>query len=169
MSTITAQSRARLKVLADQAYPVGSTVSFYKDAKDGVVDYATALNAVAIAIWAVNGAGKIGYGRGRYGRGGYGHGEGGLGYGAGLYGAGGYGTGGDWVEAAGADGFLTAELDDGDWTFGAKVTDPAGNASSAKEAAATLAGTPDPPTALAADSYAGGRIALTFTVSDDDT
>lgn len=104
-----------------------------------------------------DGVGVPGFGAGPFGVS-FGH-DGGRspGFGRGVFG---------YYFGAGVDRAAIAarNLSDGEWTVGVKLSDPAGNQSSATEATATVAAAPDAPASLSADALdvASGRLTVTW-------
>ena len=163
---IIAQSRARLKWATDPSVDPGGSYNVYCDGGDASIDYETPINSSAIPAWP-DGRGYYGFGVGRFGMGAFGIGEGGAGFGLGGFGLGEFGFGAAMLE------YTTGEMDDGDYLLAVVAVDAAGNKTTpaAIEEDITLAGIPDPPTDLAAESYddATDTLTLSWTLSQDDT
>jgi len=143
---IVASARVRLAWPLAAAVPAGGYYHAYGDGGDGSIDYATPINAMPIPARPdlANLAG-YGWGGGNWGRGGWGHG------GALLR-------------------FDTDLLADARHKLAVVPHDQADNPADPPhvEAEIAVAGTPQPPRRLAASTYAGGVLAMTFTRSDDD-
>jgi len=164
MAIIADSAQVLIRWIPDQALNLGGFFHVYKDAQNGVVDYSARINPSAIAAWP-DSAGKMGAGLGRAGYGPAGFGEGGLGAGLGACGYGPAGFDANWLT------FTTPKLADGDWTFAVAAFDAAENPSPAAggtEAEATLAGEPEEPASLVAETYAAGVLTMTLGLSPDD-
>lgn len=111
----------------EESSPPGSGMAgfrVYGESSPGAgIGYGAALDSVPLGVESGSAPGGFGLG----------------GYGAGGYGAGGFGvTGGHYVWKSGP-------LANGTWHFGVKAFDNAGNESTAREYAVTIAGPPGPP------------------------
>jgi len=134
-------------------------LGYYQLYRDGA---AAPENDSPIPAWP-SGQGKSGWGRGAWGAGVWGRSARGLGWGMGGWGVGGWGVGGRNLS-------MVADLvPDGvhDWEIAA--FDPAGNESAGNPTASlAVAGTPDPPADVEADSYSDDVLSVTFSLSEDD-
>lgn len=157
------------QIEVDTSWEADYTVQIFTDFGDGSIDESTPLFEQALALFP-GVAFPGGYGETPYGDGPYG-GEGAVfantgGYGDGPYGEteGGYGEGASYVEA-----FVPIELDAvGDWLFGVKVYDNAGNVQSAAITEFTFhvsSEDPDPPKTFSYGSYNSGTGVFTFNVA----
>jgi len=163
---IIATSQAVIRWPQQQEIEPGGYYNVYADARDGVIDYATPCNAAPKVAWPEN-AGRVGDGLGPDGSGADGYGYGGIGDGAGADGYGWDGFGAALLAVT------SGPLADGTWLFAVVGYDAAGNPSSAAggtTAQATLAGTPEPPASIEANSYddVTGTLAMTLGLSADD-
>ena len=158
---IKARSQALVKWAMPQGVDIDGFCRVYKDARDGNVDYDNPISP-DIPAWP-DGIGKLGLGAGPMGSGQLGRGTTeGYGMGIGPMGLGPMGVGGLWRL------FRTDLLRDGNWKFGVKTFDKAGNSAAATTTVAqTLAGTPAPPTKLIA-GLDGGDVKISWTLSIDD-
>ena len=144
MSDIIATSqRARLTWPKQQTLEDGGGFNVYDDQKDGSVDYATPLTARPIDAWPTL-AGKLGFLNGSFLAGLFLEGDGGFDFLSGRFLSGAF-LEGDAVQEVGDNkGFLTKKLEDGNWIFGIKAVDAAGNESSETEDSVAIAGVPEP-------------------------
>ena len=150
-----------------EVLPPAGTFNVYKnDGAGGEIDYDTPVNLRPISAWGPGAEGKIGFGLGKFGETAFGFDGPGMGFGIGCFGLGYFGIGADWVT------FTTPPLADGTWLFAAVGADEAENETTpaTETVTLTLAGTPEPPADLAADSYTSGTdtLSLSWTASSDD-
>jgi len=168
MSSIIATSR-RVRVTWPKQHSVedGGGFNLYNDLRDGSVDYATPLNDTPIDAWPTL-AGKLGFLLGGFLMGGFLEGDGGFGFLSGRFLAGGFLEGDATQEVGDNIGWLSDKLTDGDWIFGIKAVDAAGNESTATEDSVTVAGVPEPPSDIGA-ALDGDDLTISWTRSTDDT
>ena len=168
MSTITATSdRARLIWPKQHTVGAGGWFNVYHDSRDGTVDYASPLNVSPIPAWPST-AGMMGFLLGGFLDGAFLEDAGGFGFLSGDFLEGAFLEGDADQEVGAAIGFLTEKLPDGDYVFGLKAYDAAGNASDAVEDSLTIAGTPRPASGVAA-SLDGDVLTIIWTLSPDDS
>ena len=165
MNAIIAQAPVRIRWPAQAVVPVGGYYNIYRRQSGGAFDYdAAPVNAQSIAAWPNGNHPGRGYGpRGMRPRGRVAFG---APRGLGPRGLGQRGVGIFYQE------FVTDWTDDGDYDFCVIGYDPAGNriTPAVAIAAVTVAGTPLPPSGLAASDYdaAADVIEFTWTLSEDD-
>ena len=168
MSSIVAQSaRARLTWPKQHTVEDGGGFNVYDDQRDGSVNYGTPLNATPIDAWPSL-AGKIGFLEGLFLGGAFLEGDGGFGFLDGRFLEGAFLEGDAVQEVGDVEGYLTTKLTDGDWIFGIKAVDAAGNESTATEETITIAGVPEPASDITA-SLDGDNLTIGWTLSTDDT
>ncbi|KPL25039.1 MAG: hypothetical protein AMJ75_02135 [Phycisphaerae bacterium SM1_79] len=126
-SLIDQSGRVRISVLRGQDIPIGATARVYFDNGTGEIDYDKALNDSPIRVWPAW-QDKAGFGMSRFGASDFGYDSAAaVGFGRGSFGHGQFGQGADTFEWTGPP------LCSGIYTFAVKVTDEAGNESSASE------------------------------------
>lgn len=162
---ITAKSRARLTWPQAGLGPRGSYHAYRSAAGGGAadVDYAAPIEDAPIEAWP-DGEIAGGFGAGGFGERGFGDNGPGAGFGLGGFGAGGLGAGElelNWD---------SPPLADARYGLAVAAIDEAGNDGEPAAVADELvmAGEPLPPARLRPSAYAGGLLALTFTLSADD-
>ena len=163
--SIIAQARALLRWAAQIGLPRGGKYRIYKnDGAGGAISYAARINKRETPAWPT-GQGPRGCGHGPCGSGGAGHGYYGVGCGNGMAGQGPCGRGTRTLRAR------TPKINDGTYDFAIRAVDQNGNqeTTGATATSVAIAGTPDPPTDLAASAYAAETgLTLTWTLSTDD-
>ena len=171
MTAIIANARAAISWTPNPGLSDDGRYTLHRnDGAGGAVDYATVINTRRLPAYLSAPTERRLYGRGLYPRGGAsahrGWGQGGAGRGNGPRGRSPRGFDLDLRTAT------TPELADATYDMAVVAVDAAGNPTAAgATAAVTLAGSPEPPTELAADSYSSpaGQLTLTWTASTDDT
>ena len=119
--------RVRISLLRSQNLPSDATAEIYFDNGTGVIDYSQPLNNRPIRIWPAW-QDKAGFGMSRFGAGDFGYDSAGaVGFGKGSFGQGQFGLDADTIE------WTSPPLMAGVYKFGVKITDGAGNKSSASE------------------------------------
>jgi len=122
-----ASGRVRISLLRSQNLPSKATAEMYFDNGTGVIDYNQPLSNRAIRIWPAW-QDKAGFGMGRFGAGDFGYeSAAAVGFGKGNFGQGQFGLDADTIE------WTSPPLMGGVYKFGVKITDGAGNKSSASE------------------------------------
>ncbi len=123
----TTSERVKIRLLRSQNLPSGATAEVYFDNGIGEVDYNQPLSDSPIRIWPAW-QDKAGFGMGRFGVGDFGYeSAAAVGFGKGSFGQGHFGLDADMIE------WISPPLQAGVYKFGVKVTDGAGNQSSASE------------------------------------
>ena len=119
--------RVRISLLRSQNLSSGATAEIYFDNGTGVIDYSQPLSNRAIRIWP-SWQDKTGFGMSRFGAGDFGYDSAAaVGFGKGSFGQGQFGLDADAIE------WTSPLLMAGVYKFGVKITDGAGNKSSASE------------------------------------
>lgn len=119
--------RVRISLLRSQNVPSDATADIYFDNGTGVVDYSQPLSNRSIRIWPAWQE-KAGFGMSRLGAGDFGFDSAAaVGFGKGSFGQGQFGLDADTIE------WTSPPLMAGIYKFGVKITDGAGNKSSASE------------------------------------
>jgi hypothetical protein len=119
--------RVRMSLLRSQILPSDATAEIYFDNGTGVIDYSPPLSNRPIRLWPVW-QDKAGFGMSRFGAGDFGYDAAGtVGFGKGSFGQGQFGLDADTIE------WTSPPLTAGVYKFGVKITDGAGNKSSASE------------------------------------
>jgi len=119
--------RVRISLLQSQNLPSDATAEIYFDNGTGVIDYSQPLSNRPIRIWPAW-QDKAGFGMSRFGAGDFGYDSAGaVGFGKGSFGQGQFGFDADAIE------WTSPPLMAGVYKFGVKITDGAGNQSSASE------------------------------------
>jgi len=119
--------RVRISLLRPQNLPSDATAEIYFDNGTGVIDYSQPLSDRAIRIWPAW-QDKAGFGMSRLGAGDFGFDSAAaVGFGKGSFGQGQFGLDADAIE------WTSPLLMAGVYKFGVKITDGAGNKSSASE------------------------------------
>lgn len=122
-----ASGRVRISLLRSQTLPSNATAEIYFDNGTGVIDYSQPLSNRAIRIWPAW-QDKAGFGMSRFGAGDFGYDSAAaVGFGKGCFGRGQFGLDADTIE------WTSPPLMAGVYKFGIKITDGAGNKSSASE------------------------------------
>ncbi len=122
-----ASGRVRISLLRSQNLPSNATAEIYFDNGTGVIDYSQPLSDRAIRIWPAW-QDKTGFGMSRFGAGDFGYDSAAaVGFGKGSFGQGQFGLDADAIE------WTSPLLMAGVYKFGVKITDGAGNQSSASE------------------------------------
>ena len=119
--------RVRISLLRSQNLPSEATAEIYFDNGTGVIDYSQPLSNRPIRIWPAW-QDKAGFGMSRFGAGDFGYDSAAaVGFGKGSFGQGQFGLDADAIE------WTSPLLMAGVYKFGVKITDGAGNKSSASE------------------------------------
>jgi hypothetical protein len=119
--------RVRMSLLRSQNLPIGATAEIYFDNGTGEIDYDKTLTDLPLRIWPVW-QDKTGFAMSRFGIGDFGYDSAAaVGFGKGCFGHGQFGLDADMIE------WTSPSLQAGAYKFGVKVTDKAGNISSASE------------------------------------
>ncbi|MCP4609422.1 MAG: hypothetical protein GY845_11980 [Planctomycetes bacterium] len=119
--------RVRISLLRSQNLPSDAAAEIYFDRGTGVIDYSQPLSNRAIKIWPAW-QDKAGFGMSRFGAGDFGYDSAAaVGFGKGCFGQGQFGLDADTIE------WTSPLLMAGVYKFGVKITDGAGNKSSASE------------------------------------
>jgi hypothetical protein len=119
--------RVRISLLRSQNLPINATAEIYFDNGTGTVDYNQPLSNKPIRIWPAW-QDKASFGMSRFGRSDFGYDSAGaIGFGKGSFGHGQFGLDADTIE------WTSPPLTAGIYKFGVKITDGAGNESSASE------------------------------------
>jgi len=119
--------RVRISLLRSQNLPIDATAEIYFDNGTGTVDYDQPLSNRPIRIWPAW-QDKAGFGMSRFGGSDFGYDSAGaVGFGKGSFGHGQFGLDADTIE------WTSPPLAAGVYKFGVKITDSAGNTSSASE------------------------------------
>ncbi len=122
-----ASGRVRIILLRSQNLPSDATAEIYFDNGTGVIDYSQPLSNRVIRIWPAW-QDKAGFGMSRFGAGDFGYDSAGaVGFGKGSFGQDQFGLDADMIE------WTSPPLTAGVYKFGVKITDGAGNKSSASE------------------------------------
>ena len=122
-----ASGRVRISLLRSQNLPSDATAEIYFDNGTGVIDYSQPLSNRVIRIWPAW-QDKAGFGMSRFGAGDFGYDSAAaVGFGKGSFGHGQFGLDADTIE------WTSPLLMAGVYKFGVKITDGAGNKSSASE------------------------------------
>jgi len=120
--------RVRISLLRSQNLPSDATAEIYFDNGTGIIDYNQPLSDRPIRLWPAW-QDKAGFGMSRFGAGDFGYDSAAaVGFGKGNFGQGQFGLDADTIE------WTSAPLMSGVYKFGVKITDGAGNKSSASEA-----------------------------------
>ena len=126
-SPIATSERVRISLLRSQNLSIDATAEIYYDNGTGTVDYYQPLSDRSIRIWPAW-QDKAGFGMSRFGVGDFGYDSAGaVGFGKGSFGQGQFGLDADTIE------WMSPPLAAGVYKFGVKITDGAGNKSSASE------------------------------------
>jgi hypothetical protein len=119
--------RVRMSFLRSQKLPIGATAEIYFDNGAGEIDYDKPLTDLPLKVWPVW-QDKAGFAMSRFGIGDFGYDSAAaVGFGKGCFGHGQFGLDADMIE------WTSPPLQSGAYKFGVKVTDKAGNISSASE------------------------------------
>jgi hypothetical protein len=119
--------RVRIDLLRSQNMPTGATVEIYYDNGTGEIDYDKSLTDSPIRIWPAW-QDKAGFAMSRFGIGDFGYeSAAAVGFGGGSFGHGQFGLDADTIE------WVSPLLQAGAYKFGVRITDEAGNISSASE------------------------------------
>ena len=119
--------RVKISLLRQQSLPFGSTAEIYFDNGTGEIDYDNPLTGEPIGIWPAW-QDKCGFGMSRFGASDFGYdSSAAVGFGKGVFGRGQFGLDADAIEWA------SPFLQVGVYKFGVKISDAAGNESSASE------------------------------------
>jgi len=119
--------RIRISLLRSQNLPSDAAVEIYYDNGSGTVDYSQPLSDKPIRLWPAW-QDKAGFGMNRFGAGDFGYDSAGaVGFSKGSFGQGQFGLDADTIE------WTSPPLPAGVYKFGVKITDGAGNKSSASE------------------------------------
>ena len=119
--------RVRMSLLRSQNLPIGATAEIYFDNGTGEIDYDKPLTDLPLRIWPVW-QDKAGFAMSRFGTGDFGYDSAAaVGFGKGCFGHGQFGLDADMIE------WTSSPLQAGVYKFGVRVTDKAGNISSASE------------------------------------
>lgn len=119
--------RVRISLLRSQNLPSDATAEIYFDNGTGVIDYSQSLSNRPLRIWPAW-QDKAGFGMNRFGTGDFGYDSAGaVGFGKGSFGQGQFGLDADTIE------WTSPPFTAGVYKFGVKITDGAGNDSSASE------------------------------------
>lgn len=119
--------RVRISLLRSQNLPSDATAEIYFDNGTGVIDYSQPLSNRPIRLWPAW-QDKAGFGMSRFGTGDFGYDSAAaVGFGKGCFGQGQFGLDADAIE------WISPLLMAGVYKFGVKITDGAGNKSSASE------------------------------------
>ncbi len=119
--------RVRISLLRSQGLSSDATAEIYFDNGTGVIDYSQPLSNRPIRIWSAW-QDKAGFGMSRFGAGDFGYDSAAaVGFGKGSFGQGQFGLDADVIE------WTSPPLMAGIYKFGVKITDGAGNQSSASE------------------------------------
>jgi hypothetical protein len=127
VSPSATSERVRINLLRSQNLPIDATAEIFFDNGTGTVDYNQSLCDQPISIWPAW-QDKAGFGMSRFGAGDFGYDSAGaVGFGKGSFGQGQFGLDADTIE------WISPPLTAGIYKFGVKITDGAGNQSSASE------------------------------------
>jgi hypothetical protein len=119
--------RARLTLLRDQTLPLGATANVYCDSGTGQIDYTKPVNHTPISIWPCL-QDKAGFGMAQFATGDFGYDSAAsVGFGKGILGHGQFGLDADLVQWTGP------ALPLGEYRFGVRISDAAGNVGPASE------------------------------------
>ena len=119
--------RVRISLLRSQNLPSDATAEIYFDNGTGIIDYSQPLSNRPIRLWPAW-QDKAGFGMSRFGTGDFGYDSAAaVGFGKGCFGQGQFGLDADAIE------WISPLLIAGVYKFGVKITDGAGNKSSACE------------------------------------
>ena len=119
--------RVRISLLRSQNLPSDATAEIYFDNGTGIIDYNQPLSDRPLRIWPAW-QDKTGFGMCRFGTGDFGYDSAGaIGFGKGSFGQGQFGLDADTIE------WTSPPFTAGVYKFGVKITDGAGNESSASE------------------------------------
>lgn len=119
--------RVKITMLRGQDLPIGATAQVYFDAGMGQIDYDDPLNVLPVRVWPAW-QDKAGFGMSSFGRSDFGYdSSAAVGFGKGNFGRGEFGIDADMFE------WLSPQLSAGAYKFAVKITDGAGNQSSAIE------------------------------------
>ncbi len=119
--------RVRISLLRSQNLPSDAIVEIYFDNGTGAIDYSQPLSNRLLRIWPAW-QDKAGFGMSRFGTGDFGYDSAGaVGFGKGSFGQGQFGLDADTIE------WTSPPFTAGVYKFGVKITDGAGNESSASE------------------------------------
>jgi hypothetical protein len=119
--------RARMSLLRSQNLPAGATAQIYFDNGTGEISYDKQLSGSPIRIWPAW-QDKAGFGMSGFGMGDFGYGSAAaVGFGKGTFGHGQFGLDADTIE------WTSPPFEAGIYKFAVKITDEAGNQSSASE------------------------------------
>jgi hypothetical protein len=120
-------SRVKISVLRGQELPAEGTFQFYGNDGDGAIDYGKAISERPLVVWAAW-QDKAGWGMSRFGASDFGFDwSAAVGHGRGSFGTGQSGADADIFE------WMSSSLEAGEYEFGVKVSDEAGNESNAGE------------------------------------
>lgn len=127
VNPLATSGRIRISLLRSQNLPIDATAEIYFDNGTSVVDYNQPLSNESIRIWPAWQY-KAGFGMSGFGGSDFGYDSAGaVGFGKGSYGQGQFGLDADTIE------WTSPPLTAGVYKFGVKITDGAGNKSSASE------------------------------------
>jgi len=150
--------RVRIELLRSQDLLQGSIIEIYSDNGTGTVDYSEAVTKAPIKVWSAW-QDKAGFGMSCFGQGDFGYDSAAaVGFGKGSFGRGLFGLDADTLD------WVSEPLGAGEYRFGIKVTDPAGNTSVQESEAVTVIPPAVPAGEVSVESFDSGNNELVLSL-----